>query len=88
VEGTIVYPDGPWCLISHDVGGDLRVFVNGVQVGFFPCATACAACSPTILDQVMERLGRTIDLLAGHRLTTASLSGVAAIGGSSTAYTR
>jgi hypothetical protein len=70
LEVSVTYPGGPWQFIMHDVGGDLRVLASGVEVGFFPYTLADSACSPAMIDRVLEKLTCTIGLLAGQEFET------------------
>jgi hypothetical protein len=63
MEVTVGHPDGPWQFIMHDVGGDLRVLASGKEVGFFPYTLSFSICSAGMIDSVLDRLTRTIEVL-------------------------
>ncbi len=64
LEVRVAYPDGPWQFMMHDVGGDLRVLVSGAEVAFFPYTLSFSVYSPAMIDRVLEKLTRTIELLS------------------------
>jgi len=74
MEVTIGYPDGPWQFIMHDVGGDLRVLASGEDTGFFPYTLSFSVCSPGMIDSVLDRLTRTIELLTNPGVVASFVS--------------